>query len=206
MMKRPYKKRERASEFALHDCANVKEVITLKKIFLLAAAICFALTSSAFAAKVAPTVGVVIIGGVEFKTDDYYQIVLKNFKPKSGATIETGNDLQTRYKKYWLQRGFIGDQPPQTEDLINFAQQSGLKKIVYVIVSDTIVDKHNSSNHREKARVSVQLDAYLCTPTEVVDLFAASNEQNSKGSTLRARRGAFDKCLKEICATLNESL
>ncbi len=178
----------------------------MKKIFFMAAAIFFVLTGTAFAAQSFKSVGVVIVGGAEFKTSDYYKTVKNEIKPSSGAKIVYGNDLQTLYKKYWLERGFIGEQMPQKEDLISFTNMSGCDKIICLIVSDSVVDKHNSSGHREKVRVSVQLDAYICTKTDVLDVLSANEEDTSKGSDLRARRGAFQKCLKEIGKTLNAKL
>ena len=178
----------------------------MKKIFLLAAMICFVLTGTAFAARDYNSVGVIIIGGAEFKTDDYYKIVRSELNPKSGAKIIVGNDMQTLYKKYWLREGYIGEQTPQKNDLIRFAASSGYKKIVCLIVSDSNVDKHNNSKSREKDRISVQLDAYVCTPLDVEDVFAASADENSKTSNLRARKGAFKKCLSEIAKNLNRHI
>ncbi len=176
----------------------------MRKIILLTAVIFFALMSTTFAAA-RNDVGVVIVGGAEFKTDDYYKIIQNEIKPSNGTKVFVGNELQTRYKKYWLNNGYIGEQTPQKEDLIQFAAASGCGKIVCLIVTDT-VDKQNSSNHRQKNRVSVQIDAYLCTPTNVVDVFFASDDETSKGSPLRARRGAFKKCLKEIGQSLNSEI
>ena len=178
----------------------------MKKIFLLATMICLLLNSTAFAARDFQSVGVVIIGGADFKTDDFYKIVRNELKPKSGAKIIVGNEIQTLYKKYWLREGYIGEQTPQKRDLINFTTMSGYRKVVCIIVADSVVDKHNNAKSREKDRVSVQLDAYLCTPTNVEDVFAASDEELSKTSNLRARRGAFQKCLKEISKRLNNYL
>ena len=178
----------------------------MKKILLMAATIFFVLTGTALAAQSFKNVGVIVVGGAEFKTSDYYKIIQNEIKPISGAKIVYGNDLQTLYKKYWLQQGSIGEQVPQKEDLINFTNMSGCDKVICLIVADAVVDKHNSSGHREKSRVSVQLDAYICTKTDVVDVLSASDEQTSKGSDLRARRGAFQKCLKEIGKTLNAKI
>lgn len=180
--------------------------IDLKKIFLLAAMICFVLSGTAFAARDYKSVGVVIIGGADYKTDDFYKAVRSEIKPKSGAKIIVGNEMQTLYKKYWLREGYIGEQTPQKNDLIHFAAMSGYKKIVCIIVADSVVDRHNNPKSREKDRVSVQLDAYLCTPTNVEEVFSASDEELSKTSNLRARRGAFQKCLDEISKTLNKHL
>lgn len=177
----------------------------MKKIFLLAAMICLVISGTA-QAKDYNNIGVVIIGGAEFKTDDFFRIVKSELNPKSGAKILAGNDMQTRYKKYWLNRGYIGEQIPQKDDLIHFAATSGCKKIVCIIVSDVVDDQRNSGKHRQQNRISVQLDAYLCTPTNVEDVFSASKEVNSKGSALRARCGAFRKCLDEISNSLNKSM
>lgn len=179
----------------------------MRKVVLLAAMICLALTSTTLAAaQNYQSVGVVIIGGVEFKTDDYYKIVKNELKPLSGAKIIVGNDMQTRYKKYWLNRGYIGEQTPQTEDFTNFAAANGFSKVVYIVISDTADDQRNSGNHRQRDRITVQVDAYISTPTQVLDVIAASEDQKSKGSALRARRGAFKKCLNEIAKNLNQRI
>lgn len=176
----------------------------MKKIFLLATLICFMISGTALAAN--EKIGVVIVGGVEFKTDDFYKAVRNELKPKSGAKIFVGNDMQTLYKKYWLREGYIGEQTPQKEDLIKFAATSGCRKVICIMVSDVVDDQRNSGKHRQQNRISVQLDAYLCTPTNVEDVFSASKEVNSKGSALRARNGAFKKCLSEIAETLNKNI
>ena len=93
---------------------------------------------------------------------------------------------------------------PQKEDLIEFTATSGCNKIVCIIVSDVVDDQRNSGKHRQQNRISVQLDAYLCTSTNIADVFSASKEVNSKGSALRARSGAFKKCLNEISKSLNK--
>ena len=175
----------------------------MKKIFLLASMICLILSGTA-SARDFNSVGVVIIGGAEFKTDDFYKAVRSEISPKSGAKIIVGNDMQTLYKKYWLRKGYIGEQTPQKEDLIEFTATSGCNKIVCIIVSDVVDDQRNSGKHRQQNRISVQLDAYLCTSTNIADVFSASKEVNSKGSALRARSGAFKKCLNEISKSLNK--
>ena len=178
----------------------------MKKIFLLALMICLAVSGTALAARDIQSVGAVIVGGVEFKTDDFYKIVGDELKTKSGAKIFVGNEMQTLYKKFWLRKGFIGEQTPSKNDLIEFTRTSGYKKIICLIVSDSVVDIHNNPKSREKDRVSIQVDAYLCTPQDVADVFGASDEELSKTSNLRARRGAFQKCLKEINKSLSNHL
>ena len=171
----------------------------------MAAAIVLLLTSAANAAPSNSRVGALIIGEADFKTGDFFEIVRSEFKPSGGAKIIVGNEMQTRYKKYWLDRGSIGEQTPTKDDLIDFAAMSGCDRIVCLIVSETL-DTQNSGKHRQKSRVSVQVDAYLCTRTDVVDVFSASDDEDSKGSPLRARRGAFRKCLREIGKSLNSRI
>ena len=160
----------------------------MRKIFLLAMMICLALTGTAWAARDYQSVGVVIIGGVEFKTEDYFDAIKDTIKPKSGAKI------------------IVGNQTPQKEDFTSFAASNGFSKVVYVVISDVSDDQRNSGDHRQRNRISVQVDAYLSTPTQVVDVFAASEDQKSKGSALRARRSAFKKCMEEIAKSLNRHI
>lgn len=178
----------------------------MKKIFLLAVMICLAMMSTALAARDYQSVGVVIIGGAEFTTKDYYEIVKDELKPVSVAKILVGNDMQTRYKRYWLSKGFIGEQTPQRQDLIDFAAMSGCNKVVCLVVANSNLDTQNNSNRRQKERITVQLDAYVCTPTAVINIYSASDDEKSKTSNLRARRGAFRKCLEEIAKDLNQHL
>ena len=176
----------------------------MRKIIFLAAAILFILTATTCAAR--ENVGVIIIGGAEFKTDDYYKIVKDELKPRSGAKILVGNDMQSRYQKYWLNRGYVGDQTPRRDDLISFTRMSGCGKVVCLVVNNSAVDSHNNAGRREKDRISVQVDAYICTPNAVAEVFTASCDSNSKTSNLRARRGAFRKCLDTICKSLNRQI
>ena len=83
-------------------------MIDLKKIFLLAVMICFAVSGTAFAARDYQSVGVVIVGGVEFKTNDFYKIVRDELKTKSGAKIFVGNEMQT-LKKFFVKKNLAAD-------------------------------------------------------------------------------------------------
>ena len=49
--------------------------------------ICFLMSGTAFAAKDYQSVGVVIVGGADFKTEDFYKAVRSEIKPKSGAIM-----------------------------------------------------------------------------------------------------------------------
>ncbi|MCR5834420.1 MAG: hypothetical protein K6G55_07220 [Selenomonadaceae bacterium] len=175
-------------------------------IFLTAIIFFAAIGSVAHANSLNLRVGVLIIGGTEFKVDEYYKAIKSTIKPASKAKLVIGNDIQTLYKKYWLKRGYIGEQEPQKSDLINFTAASGCDKVIVLIISDSMVDKHNNPSSREKDRISVQMDAYLCTSTDVIDVYSANCDEKSKTSSLRARLGAFKNCLKEISKSLNQEI
>lgn len=179
----------------------------MKKIIFIAAAILITFSCTVFAAKdFSRNVGAVVVGGAEYKTPEFYKFVKDKFDPKSGAKFEIGGDLQNKYQKFLLNRDLVGNTIPRRQDLIDFAAASGYGKILFVVVSDSSADHQNNSKSRQRDRVSVQVDCYLCSAGGVIDVATASEQSDSKTSDLRARRGAFKKCLEELAKTLNKSM
>ena len=179
----------------------------MKKIIFIATAILVMISCTAFAAKdFSRSVGVVVIGSAEYKTPEFYKFVKSKFDPKSGAKFDVGGDLQNKYQKFLLNRDLVGNTIPRRQDLIDFAAASGYGKILFVVVSDSSAEHQNNSKSRQKDRVSVQVDGYLCAASGVIDVVTASEQSDSKTSDLRARRGAFKKCLEELAKTLNKSM
>ena len=171
----------------------------MKKIIFIAAAILMMISCTAFAAKdFSRSVGVVVVGGAEYKTPEFYKFVKSKFDPKSGAKFDVGGDLQNKYQKFLLNRDLVGNTIPRRQDLIDFAAASGYGKILFVVVSDSSAEHQNNSKSRQKDRVSVQVDGYLCAASGVIDVATASEQSNSKTSDLRARRGAFKNVLKNL--------
>ncbi len=145
---------------------------------------------------------VVIIGGAEFKTDDYYKIVRKNFGRKTDEKFEAGSDVQERYQIFMMERYDIGENTPHKQDLMDFAAENGYGNVVFLIV-DEHVDTQNNSSSRQKNRITVQLDAYYVNSSRIIDFTTTSKDFISKTSNLRARRGAFEKCVKEVAEKMN---
>ena len=173
----------------------------MKKIFILAAMILAAFTCTAFAANNFGT-KVVIIGGGEFKTADFYKIVQKNLGSKSGNKYECGNDIQKRYQVFIMNRYDIGEDKPRKQDFTDFTAWSGYDKVLFLIVDEN-VDTQTHGKHSQKNRSTIQMDAYLATNSGISDFNTTSQEFTSKASNLRARRGAFEKCLKDIATSMN---
>lgn len=179
----------------------------MKKIIFIAAAILVMISCTTFAASNSlKNVGAVVVGGAEYKTPEFYKFIKDKFDPKSGAKFVVGGDLQNKYQKFLLNRDLVGNETPRRQDLIDFAAASGYGKILFIVVSDSSADHQNNSKSRQRNRTSIQIDGYLCSASGVIDVATASDQSDSRTSDLRARRGAFKKCLEELAKTLNKSM
>ncbi|MBQ7705626.1 MAG: hypothetical protein IJT73_09405 [Selenomonadaceae bacterium] len=175
----------------------------MKKIFLLAAMLMTLLTCTAFAAQNSyNTTKVVLISGAEFKTKDYYKIVEKNLGTKTKTAYECGDEIQRSYQMFMMDRYDIGEDKPRKQDMIDFAERNSYKNVVFIILDENI-DTHSHGKHSEKIRSTIQMDAYLVSNDRIADFATTSQEFTSKASNLRARRGAFEKCLKEVANVMN---
>ena len=179
----------------------------MKKIFLLAAMIVTLISCTAFAAqnssvKSYKSTKVVIIAGAEFKTADYYKLIQKNLGVKSKTVYECGDEIQRKYQLFMMNRYDIGENTPRKQDLIDFASSNGYGNTLFLLLDENI-DTQNNGKSRQKNRSTIQLDAYLVNESQIVDFTTTSQDFISKTSNLRARRGAFEKCLKEIALVMN---
>lgn len=145
---------------------------------------------------------VVIIGGAEFKTKDYYEIVKKTFGKKSKTVYDCGDEIQRQYQIFMMDRYDIGESTPHKQDLIDFNARNGYRQTLFLMLDENI-DTQNNAKSRQKNRITIQLDAYLVNSSGIVDFNTTSQDFISKTSNLRARRGAFEKCLKEIAKVMN---
>lgn len=145
-----------------------------------------------------------IIGGAEFKTADYYKIVKNTLGKKTGTAFEAGDEIQNRYQIFMMERYDIGEDRPHKQDLIDFAAETGYGNVLFLIVDEKI-DTQSNAKSRQKNRITVQINAYLANRDRIIDVTTTSQDFLSKTSNLRARRGAFQKCVKEIASKLNIS-
>lgn len=151
-------------------------------------------------------VGVVVIGGAEYKTPEFYKIIQKEFDPKSGAKLVIGGDLQNKYQKFLFNRDMVGNDTPRRQDLIDFTASSGYGKILFVVIPEVNIEHQNNAKSRQKNRIYIQTDCYLCNNLNVIEVATTSQDFKSKTSDLRARRGAFKKCLEELAKSLNRAM
>lgn len=179
----------------------------MKKVFLFAAMIVTLISCTAFAAQNSfgnnyRSTKVVIIGGAEFKTKDYYNLIKKTLGSKTKTAYETGDEIQRKYQLFMMERYDIGENKPRKQDFIDFTSGSGYGNTLFLVLDENI-DTQNNSKSRQKNRITIQLDAYLVNNSGIVDFTTTSQDFISKTSNLRARRGAFEKSLKEIANVMN---
>ena len=175
----------------------------MKKIFMLTALVMALISCTAFAAQNSyRTTKVVIIGGAEFKTKDYYDLIKKNLGSQTKTLYEAGDEIQRKYQLFMMDRYDIGENTPRKQDFIDFADYSGYRNVLYLTLDENL-DTHTHGEHSQKSRITIQLDAYLVNGSKIVDFATTSQDFVSKASNLRARRGAFEKCLKEIAKVMN---
>lgn len=154
------------------------------------------LANVAFAAT---SVGVVIIGGSDFKTPDFYKYA-KDELIDDGETryeIFIGNDMQSKYMEYWLEQGYIEEQKPNKQTLVDFVVFSKCDKVLFLVVKDPQLEK-SEEGFAVHNRVSIQTNAILCDGEKILSSCSATRNDDSYTSDLRAKRGAFQKCLEDI--------
>ena len=174
----------------------------MKKTLMLAAMFVMLISCTAFAAQNSFGTKVVIIGGAEFKTDDYYKIVQKTLGSKSQNKYECGKEIQKRYQVFMMDRYDVGETKPKKQDMSDFVAWSRYDKVLFIMLEENI-DTQTHGNHSQKNRITIQMDAYLASDSNIISLSTTSQDFVSKASNLRARRGAFEKCLKDVATDMN---
>ncbi len=185
------------------------ESLTMKKIFVsLSVFVCFLISAfSAQAANFTPReIAVVIVGSADYKTKDFVKTATDYFKSPIGKKVVTGNKVQTKYQTYWLEKGLIEEGTPTKEDFVSFVNYSGYEKVVYLVVKDAVTDQHNRKKGKALSRTSMTLNVFVADRSKILKVASSINEDSSKASELRAKRGAFEKCVKEVSEEINSVL
>ena len=181
----------------------------MRKIFVAAMAmICLMMATFTAEAASSPSrqIAVVIVGGADYKTKDFIEYTKNFFKTSNGLELVTGKEVQTKYQTYWLDKGLIDEGTPTKEDFVDFVNYSGYNKVIYLVIKDSVIDQHGSKKGKGRSRTSLTVNAFLVNKMQVMKVDSSTNEEDSKTSELRARRGAFKQCVKEISNNLNPFL
>lgn len=181
----------------------------MKRVLLFSMTILMLLCHTAFAGAAEnflnrhQTVGVVIVGSPDFKTQNFYEYFNGQLRSETDTSyvIVTGNTPQNKWVDYWLDKGFLEEQTPKKDDLLGFVSFSGYDKVLFFIVKDPIMEKHTRSTglftQATQARVSLTTNAFLCTPDAVIKTYSVSKQDDSEWSDMRAKIGALKKCARD---------
>lgn len=157
---------------------------------------------------------VVIVGDAGVKTPDFFKYVDEAFNTEEKKKkVVSGTEIQSLYQTYWLDKGFLEEQKLTKQDLNDFVKYSGYKKVVYLIVSSPVVEKTNEGHggwdgwvQTERTRASITIKTFLVNETDIIKAVDVTKEDDSVTSELRAKRGAFEKCIKEIKSVIGSYL
>lgn len=157
---------------------------------------------------------VVIVGDAGVKTPDFFKYVDEAFNTEEKKKkVVSGTEIQSLYQTYWLDKGFLEEQKLTKQDLNDFVKYSGYKKVVYLIVSSPVVEKTNEGYggwdgwvQTERTRASITIKTFLVNETDIIKAVDVTKEDDSVTSELRAKRGAFEKCIKEIKSAIGSYL
>lgn len=184
----------------------MKRLILILFSLIIMGNVAFAGAADDFLENRSKAIGVVIVGSNDFKTGDYYEYINEVFTGEDKRySIRSGDAVQTKYQEYWFEKGFLEEQTPNKDSLLDFAKFSGYGKVLYLIVEDPRIEVDNRSRSIgwlavgvDNKRANVQVRAFLCSGDEMIKMFSSTKEDDSETSELRAKRGAFLKCLKDI--------
>ena len=146
---------------------------------------------------------VVLIGNSDVKTPDFIKYIDKEFNNEEAKKrIACGVEIQSIYQNYWFQKGYLEEQKLQKQDLHDFVKFSSYDRCLVLIISDPVVEKTKVPagwfTTAEKTRASMEVKCFLADSTDIIKSFSVVKNDDSMASDLRAKRGAFEKCVKEF--------
>ena len=146
---------------------------------------------------------VVLIGNSDVKTPDFIKYIDKEFNNEEAKKrIACGVEIQSIYQNYWFQKGYLEEQKLQKQDLHDFVKFSSYDRCLFLIISDPVVEKTKVPagwfTTAEKTRASMEVKCFLADSTDIIKSFSVVKNDDSMASDLRAKRGAFEKCVKEF--------
>lgn len=155
-----------------------------------------------------------IVGDASVKTPDFLQYVNDAFNSEgNGKKVVSGTDVQSKYQSYWLDKGFLEEQKLTKQDLNEFVKYSGYSKVLFLIVNPPVMEKTKQAGGgwygwmaTERTRASINVKSFLADETSVIKSVEVTKEDDSVTSELRAKRGAFQKCLTEIKSAIGSSI
>ena len=149
------------------------------------------------------SVAVVIIGGPEFRTPDFFTLFNEKlsllYSPEK-YRITIGLDVQNQYRLYWDEKGFLTDQQPTKGDLLAFAQKSTYDFVHYFIITA----REDNWGQVKRVRTNIDVNEILVNSQEQIILsnLVGTDQGDSKGSLQRARKECLGRVLDYLIAAI----
>lgn len=134
----------------------------------------------------------IMVSDISLRTDDFVDIAKNNIG--NGVTISQDN--QEKYQKFWLSKGAVFEpKQPSIMDLVDYTRSSGAEKVLFLV---TECELEASST----CKASVQVKGILVGPAGVMKSAVAVADDFSGASFLRAKRAAYELCIKKLASKL----
>ena len=150
-------------------------------------------------------IAVVVVGGSDYKTKDYFSSIKEYLAEpfdETNINVSYGDAVQTKYEEYWLDKGELDEPRPGKQDLIDFVSYGNYNKVLYIVIKDSVVDTNGRGKNNDYVRTSIGINAILANKDGIIKTQNINDESVSKTSVLRAKRTAFKKCMEEIGKTM----
>ena len=187
--------------------------ITLKTLLMVLLSV-VVMTFSVLGYAAEPDTCALLIAEPDLKADDFMNKVHDCLQENKNVVF--GTTIQTKYQEYWLEKGELEEGKPTPQVLLEFKKYSGYDKCLYII-ADAVIEKSLKSRgllglrQVEKTRATVNLKGFLVGKDfsgtdKILKVINVTQNADSNTSDLRAKRGAFERAVRELVKNFNESL
>lgn len=154
-----------------------------------------------------PNVCAIMVGNADVKSPDFMERLDENLNKDSEGTkqkhVDCNTKIQSLYQNYWFDKGELEEGKLTKTDLHEFVKYSGYDRCLFLIVSDPKIEtttvRKGFLGYAENTRASIEVKAFLVDKDKVLKIMSVTKENSSDTSELRAKRGAFTQCIKEVC-------
>ena len=181
----------------------------MKKLFMaLITMILVVFSAAGFAAR--HDTCALLVADADMKTEDFMNKVSDCLQ--ENRNVDFGTQIQTKYQEYWFEKGELEEGKLTPQVLFEFRKFSGNEKCLYLITERTVekTKQPRLFGSYEKTRASVNIKGYLVGQEngtdKILKMINVVANADSDTSDLRARRGAFEKAMKELVRQFNEYL
>lgn len=155
-----------------------------------------------------------IVGGADVKTKDFIERLEENLNRDLDEDIykkvDCGTQIQSLYQNYWLEKGELEEGKLTKAVLHDFVKFSGYDRCLFLVISEPDVEKTKINlglfGYAENTRASIEVKAFLADESRVLKIMSTTKNNQSSTSELRSKRGAFTKCIKEVCEEMRPAI